>query len=468
MMMLILSLMLPVLAAFLIFQCVWQDRRGLISLFSFRVNFAVGLGLGIASCTYFLSLLIFNRFSKVTETIFFISITLICIYVYFKQPPINCSEASNGCFAGHRRFTAIHALYWLLFIASVIYFIMISIGHIHGDWDAWAIWNMRARFLFRGGDQWSAAFSNIYEWSHPDYPLLLSGNVARSWSFIGNDHQLVPITTAFLFTFATIGLMVSSISHIKSKIHGLLAGMVLMGFVRFVENGATQQADIPFGFYLLAVIVCFYFSEKETEWRKRFLFLAGLMSGFAVWTKNEGFLLVCSVMAAHIVATVPIKGWKIYFAELASYLSGIFPILLIIAYFKMQLVPPNDIVAGQGLDATIGRLRDLSRYVSVSQAFIHTLNQVTKIRILIIPVSIVCLGLSWSKQYKRSIRFSAIMLTLMLSGYFGVYIISPHDLRWHLDTSLHRLYMQLLPSAIFAFFMLLKTPEEVVLRLEKA
>lgn len=71
------------------------------------------------------------------------------------------------------------------------------------------------------------------------------------------------------------------------------------------------------------------------------------------------------------------------------------------------------------------------------------------------------LGLSYPEQYKISIYISSIVLLLMLMGYFMVYIISPHDLVWHLNTSLERLFLQLLPSAIFIFFVLLTTPEEM-------
>ncbi len=40
-------------------------------------------------------------------------------------------------------------------LAAVVMFILAS---PHGEWDAWAIWNQHARFLFRGGgsDAWRA------------------------------------------------------------------------------------------------------------------------------------------------------------------------------------------------------------------------------------------------------------------------------------------------------------------------
>jgi hypothetical protein len=74
------------------------------------------------------------------------------------------------------------------------------------------------------------------------------------------------------------------------------------------------------------------------------------------------------------------------------------------------------------------------------------------------------MGLSRGKEDARSSGFPLIVLILMIIGYFLVYVISPQDLVWHLDTSHYRLILQLLPSAIFLFFILLRTPEEVQIK----
>jgi hypothetical protein len=50
----------------------------------------------------------------------------------------------------------------------------------------------------------------------------------------------------------------------------------------------------------------------------------------------------------------------------------------------------------------------------------------------------------------------------MLAGYFMIFIITPHGLRYQIETSLDRLWMQLWPSAVFAFFLFVKTPEEAM------
>ena len=47
---------------------------------------------------------------------------------------------------------------------------------------------------------------------------------------------------------------------------------------------------------------------------------------------------------------------------------------------------------------------------------------------------------------------------LMFAAYYVAYLTTPHDVVWHLDTSLRRLLMQLWPSALFGFFLIARPP----------
>ncbi len=63
-------------------------------------------------------------------------------------------------------------------------------------------------------------------------------------------------------------------------------------------------------------------------------------------------------------------------------------------------------------------------------------------------------GVKIDAKDKINLVTSLITLGLMLSGFFIFYIITPKDLHWHLSTSLDRLLLQLWPSALFIYFMI--------------
>ncbi len=466
-MFLLLSLVVPLSAGFLIIWYLWPDQGSLQCQFSIKSSFAVGLGLGISSCIFFVYLLVFGP-SKVNFVVIEIpllaALSLILLYAIKRKNSVTNLEQSSELPLKWGFQSFLSASFYIAFILAMIVFILESLNNPHGSWDAWAIWNMRARFIFRAGDEWTQAFSNLYSWSHPDYPLLVSGNVARAWSYIGSETTTVPMLLALLFTFATVGLIVSSLSHIRSHSQGLLAGLVLLGISYFIENGAGQCADVPFGFFILSSIVLFCLQDRVGGKCLQFVFLSGIMAGFSAWTKNEGLLFLIAVIIGRFVVLVPKKGWRVYLREMLSFIAGLLPILIIIVYFKAQLAPPNDFLSAQGLKSTIGRLTEFSRYLIVGKSFLTEFYALVKTRLIIFPICLVFLGLSYEKQYKTSSYSSFLMLFLMLSGYFIVYIITPADLEWHLDTSLKRLLLQLLPSAIFTFFLALATPEEVAIR----
>jgi len=349
-----------------------------------------------------------------------------------------------------------------MLISGTIIFIYLSLRTPHGNWDAWAIWNMRARFLFRGGVLWEDAFSNIIHWSHPDYPLLIPGVIARCWRYIGNETTVVPVLIAMLFTFATVGLLVSSLSILRSKNQGLLAGLVILGTPFFIVHGASQYADIPLGFFFLATLVLFCLQD-EMKNNRFWLFMAGAMAGFAAWTKNEGILFLFSVIIAYFIVTIVAKGFKGYLREASYFVMGLAPVLVIILYFKVRLAPPNDLIAGQGLQPTLERLTDLSRYLTVGRAFISQLVRFSNGFIVVLIAYSLFLGMKLDRN-KKGIVVSSVVLCLMFLGYFFVYITTPLNLNFHLGNSLNRLFLQLWPSFIFIFFMIVSTPEKVTIR----
>jgi hypothetical protein len=60
----------------------------------------------------------------------------------------------------------------------------------------------------------------------------------------------------------------------------------------------------------------------------------------------------------------------------------------------------------------------------------------------------------------NALKTTIYIILLMLAGYFLVYVITPYDLEWHLNTSLSRLFVQLWPSFLFCFFLKVEGPDK--------
>ena len=168
-----------------------------------------------------------------------------------------------------------------------------------GDWDAWAIWNLRARCLFRAGPMWRQAFSPLFQ--HTDYPLLVPATSARCWLYLGSEATWVPWLVGALLTFSTVGMLAAGVARLRGSSQGLLAGLVLLGTVSFSHRGAWQYADVPLAFFVLAAVLLLTLYDATDRRRRRSLFLSGLAAGLAAWTKNEGSLVLIAVAATHTV-----------------------------------------------------------------------------------------------------------------------------------------------------------------------
>ena len=92
-----------------------------------------------------------------------------------------------------------------------------------GNWDAWALWNLRARFLAAGDGLAPRAWSPLLSFTHPEYPLLLSGFVASCWTDSGSISNVAPIAVSYLFFLALLATVVGGIAALRGAVPGVLA-----------------------------------------------------------------------------------------------------------------------------------------------------------------------------------------------------------------------------------------------------
>lgn len=457
--MIFLSLLLMFLTGIL-FVTIFLKDEGIFKNLSFKFCLAFGLGAGITSLTYFFHTLFWG--SNLKTTIFFevVLMLILLIILFISKPNLINSEKQEKIITKSAFNYLLPISFFITAFSSLLYFVMFSLKNPHGTWDAWFIWNAHARFIYRMNENISLFFKNAPDWTHPDYPPMISSMVSRGWQFIGQEQLLFPMVVALLFTFGLVFLLYSSLSVIRTKNQGYLAGLVMLSTFVFVQQGASQYADVPIGFYFLLTLVLLSFKDKFNN--NSFLILAGITAGLSAWCKNEGMLFIIAVSVARFIAVLSEKGFKKAFNEMLFFLYGLFPLLAGILYFKIGLAPENDIFYARKTGDYISRILSVDRYKEiVSQFFIavkYYFGRLSGIPLLFIYA--VMAGIKINREDKTTLVTIFTTLAIMTAGYFVIYLITPHDLYWHLNTSLYRLMLQLWPSLLFAYFLIVKTPEE--------
>lgn len=412
-----------------------------------KASLGTGLGLGLSSILYFITLQAApGRINMIVLQI--IIIILLGVIGYFGRgmpgiSPIRIPSLTWGQWGWLCLFVISLALSAFVFTRYVI-------ARPQGALDAWSIWNRAARFIHRDPENWSATLSpDLPLLRHADYPLLIPLNVAWGWDVVGNESLRTPMMQGFLFTFSAIFLLFSAIALTRTIGQASLASIVLIAMSGIVPTGTTLIADVPLAYFILASAILMYLFTLGNDYP--LLALSGFMAGLCGWTKNEGLIFI-AVSAFALMIASPSNFKK----ALAYYLAGLFLPLAVIGYFKL-LAPPNDLMASSD-GGLFEKLLDFSRYEMIVRSFG---TDFFKPQAIFLFIYFLIMGSGVYQAQRRGFLVLSALLALQVLGYGFVYLITPYDLSWHLMTSQARLLFQIIPLAVFICFGFSMEPEKI-------
>jgi len=190
--------------------------------------------------------------------------------------------------------------------------------------------------------------------------------------------------------------------------------------------------------------------------------LVGFFIGAALWTKNEGFAFFMAIIVSEVINVLSsphgfsaqIKRWLFI-----SY--GCLPFIVSVILLKTTLAPSNDLIIGTTINEIINKIFDPARFMMIGNHFFKQIIAPWSFRVplvLLLIFYLLTVGLDKNKVLNRGIKMFGMRLGLTASFYFVVYLITPRPLEWHLNSSVDRLFMQLLPSFILFIFLAAKNP----------
>jgi hypothetical protein len=468
MLVLMVLLLPPLLIGYLIVRTFVPVYRPAAAAQLLNVFLGAGLGAGILSLLFFLVRLLFGPSNL----------------VYGAAEILAIAAASAACWLFRDRSSRgtedarLAGWLWLLPAATIVCLILAaalffdsSAASPYGNWDAWSIWNLRAKLLAQPDAAWKNAFAPALNQlagggaTHGDYPLLLSGYIARCWALTGTIGDVtVPIAIAGLFSLATAGLLVAGLTLLRGWTAAFIGGLVLLGTAEFLHNSAWQFSDVPLSFFYLAVFVLFFLFDAGRG-IGRIAVLAGLALGCAAWTKDEGFLFTPLAVAAFIaylfLSRIDGRG-----RALALFAAGAAVPLATVLCFKLFLAPRGASWGPLTLSVALANIAKPSRYLRILKALWDEVVQLgTGIAnpVVCLAVFAICLGVPRERVRQPVVLLSFAALIAIFGGYCAIYLTTPYDLDWQLGTSAGRLIMQLVPSAIFLTIAACHTAEETAI-----
>jgi hypothetical protein len=470
-------------SGFALVSLCWPRGRWCAADILLRICLSAGYGIGIFSVVFYLSLVCFSLVSAFRNLLVVDAVVFAVLVValrlqsrmgWAKSAAVSPRDEESWPAWFQRTLTA---AFVIVLLVALYFAVMRTLAFPQGEgWDAFAIWNLHARFLFIGGDHWRDGFTSMVGGSHPDYPLLLPAAIAHFWACLGGDDPRVPAVIGMVFTWATVGALYAALSTLRSRVQAMMGAIALLSTPFFTEQGTAQYADVPLSFFFLsAVVLLCLFDVKPAATpalgRSGQLVLAGLAAGLAAWTKNEGLLFLVAIVAARLVILIRAartardatpgdtrQTKNALWAGLVPLLAALVPGLLLVAYYKHSIGIPGDLFSDPA--TALPKLLDPARYWAIIAGYGKGLFRFG--RWLWVPGTLLMLGLSIASgrdaRFTRQpgFRTSLLALALTLAGYFAVFLITPYDIHWHLRFSLVRLFLQLWPSAVFLVFLSLR------------
>jgi hypothetical protein len=279
------------------------------------------------------------------------------------------------------------------------------------EYDFIGIWGVKAKeFFFARGVDWSWLGNPFNQFAHVDYPLLvpltfdLQLLVSGGWP----DRWLGAMNAAF--GAATLLVLIGCLDEeIDRPWFRALATIGLAWTALSPWIGLAEGAIVAYGTAGLL-----YIRRGDVERGAVFL-------GLAACSKNEGLTLIAAVA----IAMASRKVWRLWPAAAIAA-----PWLILRALYGLQ----TDLTAGAMLPRVVEHLSDPMPMLRAM--FTYSLGK---------PLfwSGIFLALLVGVRRLRRERFLAVAIAVQLAFFIGAYIVTPHDITWHVRWSWERIVTQL-------------------------
>ena len=419
---------------------------------------SVLIGLGLSSVTTFwcalLGVTLGGRFAVVDAlawTAIAVAASLVVVGAASRRPGV-VADASRRPRAGRRLAPAdwlVRAAFAAVAAVAVATIVAHTVAAPHGEWDAWAIWNQKARFFSRDIAHWA----NVLDvtWSNPSHPLLVSLSVARLWAYAGSETTLAPTVLGGVWAAGAAALVIGALDPTRRR--AWIAGAVLVAPATYTRLAAAQTADLAIGFFLAATLVLLRSATLATTDRemRANLFVAGLVASLAAWTKNEGLVLMA--IGTLIVVWTAVRGRRA--GVVLSWLAGAAPVCATVLWHKLVVAPvaPEYMTDAPGAGTMIAGLFDPALHATIwTVVEPRWIQWAGPFAAGVLPLTVVAAVLAVLTPAGRTMRLALAAIGVMSVSYYAIWVVSPLDRSWLVATTFDRLVGQLWPSLVLVAF----------------
>jgi hypothetical protein len=314
---------------------------------------------------------------------------------------------------------------WVISSLTVLFALLI-LSHPVVDWDARFIWMFHAKRMFYDGSLYGQ-LDGYANWSHNDYPNLVPALAASLAKAMGHWNEIIPRASV---VFALVPVMLIAALTLKQR--GIFYCWLALVFYLSNFDLLNGYVDVYVGLYFGLGLVLLLSAQPKWLWS---LVVLSLML-----IKNEGLLAGLLLIAAFglIHLRQPKQWWWAVWPVLAYALLWKIPLAL---HQVQGDLFQHDLVA-RGWE----RLHNPEEVLLLARAIQLNVGHV----FWLIPLTGM---LIWRFKQPRDLGAMVLLVPLVYATAVSViYLVTPHDLKWHLHTSADRVYIVFNLAIVTLFF----------------
>jgi len=325
-------------------------------------------------------------------------------------------------------------------------------------YDARTIWFFHSKMIYYAETigleaGWQNPFINF---SHRDYPNLVPGIASQISIVAGYWNEYLPKLSIYLVLIPGIMWIFSFAKNIFSFL--ALLAFIPFSFAPWLWNG-YMDGLLAFFFCIALLMIGEYFRTLKPFYLTSALACLILMMNI----KNEGVLALLSLLLGLVISLLFVKQqvkphelFKNYWKTIVGLVMLIIP-FFIWSFYKQKWGLVNDL----GIGSVVAFLRLFARIKEGTFSIILKSEFAEIIEQLVIFSLILFASASWKINLPKSVIPAVLTTSLYLLGISVIYLITPRDLRWHLNTSVSRTMMTVNGGIIVGWYVILENIEEL-------
>ena len=325
-------------------------------------------------------------------------------------------------------------LYLKLFF---LFILIISLGIPTLDWDPRSNYLFHGKRIFYDLSIFTVA-DNYASFSHNEYPTLVPAFASSLAFFVGYWNEVLPKIS---FTLMFLPPLILIYAFLKNTSYLIFLSIVFFTIGKFLFNGWVDGlVAIYFGTSALIMYIIFFTKNNNKEklnYSIAFIFFISL-----TLIKNEGTALLLVLFSTTFLIKIYTKELSINISKLILLSFSFLPIISWKFFCYLKGIGYNDYINENILFYLLPRLNDIENFKLIS--YFIFLNEKFIMTLIFFLISF------WYSRNKELFGFISISAITYIIILFIIYLSTPYELYWQLNSTAARVVKSL--SFLLGFF----------------